>query len=76
VYAVQQGPNGATVARRPITLGALGERNYVVEKGLTTGDKIAVTSLQALRDGAPIKPKPAVMALEPPPKDAAPPPSL
>jgi len=76
VFAVQQGPNGAIVARRPITLGALGERNYVVEKGLASGDKIAVTSLQALRDGAPIKPKPAVMALEPPAKDAAPPPSL
>jgi RND family efflux transporter MFP subunit len=76
VFAVQQGPNGPTVARRPITLGALGERNYVVEKGLATGDVIAVSSLQALRDGAKVLPKPAVMALEPPAKDAAPPPSL
>jgi len=66
VFAVTQGPNGATVARRPLTLGALGEQNYVVEKGLAAGDVIAVSSLMALRDGAPVKPKPAVMALEPP----------
>jgi hypothetical protein len=29
----------------------------VVEKGLLAGDRIAVSSLQYLRDGAPVRPK-------------------
>ena len=57
-------------------LGALGERSYVVEKGLAAGDKIAVSSLQALRDGAMVKPKPGGMALEPVPSGSVSPPTL
>ncbi|QRO02712.1 efflux RND transporter periplasmic adaptor subunit [Archangium violaceum] len=45
------------VERRPIKLGALGELAYVVESGLKEGEQVAVTSLQALRDGAPVKVK-------------------
>lgn len=59
VFAVAE-RNGATVVeRRPVTLGALGEEAYVLEKGLAAGDRIAVSSLQALRDGAPVKVKSA-----------------
>ncbi|WNG37413.1 efflux RND transporter periplasmic adaptor subunit [Archangium violaceum] len=47
----------SVVERRPIKLGALGEMAYVVEGGLKEGDQVAVTSLQALRDGAPVKVK-------------------
>ena len=53
----QRKPGGLVVVRRPITLGSLSGQSYVVEKGLTAGDRIAVSSLQTLRDGAPIKPK-------------------
>ena len=50
--------DGKTVVmRRPITLGALGEMAYVVEGGLKEGDRVAVSSLQALRDGMPVKVK-------------------
>jgi len=45
------------VVRRPVTLGTLGQQSYVVERGLAAGDRIATSSLQALRDGAPIKPR-------------------
>jgi RND family efflux transporter MFP subunit len=55
VFAVSQRNGGTTVERRPVTLGPLGEEAYVVDKGLAAGDRIAVSSLQALRDGAPIK---------------------
>ncbi|WIG98530.1 efflux RND transporter periplasmic adaptor subunit [Myxococcus sp. SDU36] len=52
--------DGKTVVeRRPITLGALGELAYVVERGLQPGDQVAVSSLQALRDGMAVKPKQA-----------------
>jgi RND family efflux transporter MFP subunit len=62
VFVVEDKPGGPVVSRHPITLGVLGEQSYVVEKGLTAGDKIAVSSLQALRDGAPVKPKPMTTA--------------
>ncbi|WP_163868770.1 efflux RND transporter periplasmic adaptor subunit [Myxococcus eversor] len=44
----------AVVARRPITLGPLGDRTYVVEGGLKAGDRVAVSAIQALRDGMPV----------------------
>jgi RND family efflux transporter MFP subunit len=47
------------VERRPVQLGALGEMAYVVEGGLKEGDQVAVSSLQALRHGAPVKVKSA-----------------
>lgn len=57
VYKVEDRPSGPAVARHPITLGMLGDQRYVVEKGLAAGDRIAISSLQALRDGTPIKSK-------------------
>ncbi|HYO72063.1 MAG TPA: efflux RND transporter periplasmic adaptor subunit [Archangium sp.] len=52
--------DGQTVVeRRPVKLGALGEMAYVVEGGLKEGEQVAVTSLQALRHGAPVKVKPS-----------------
>ncbi|MCP3098135.1 efflux RND transporter periplasmic adaptor subunit [Myxococcus sp. K15C18031901] len=52
----------AQVQRQPVTLGALGDRTYVVEQGLSPGDKVAVSSLHALRDGTPVKVKAAPYA--------------
>ncbi len=65
VFVVKNGANGLIVTRRPVTLGPLGEQNYVVESGLSEGDQIAVSSLQALRDGARVKPKPPSTASRP-----------
>ena len=58
VFAVSEKDGKTVVARKPVTLGPLGETDFVVEAGLGEGDRIAVSSLQALRDGAPIKPRP------------------
>jgi RND family efflux transporter MFP subunit len=54
-FVVTDKDGGLVVTRRPIRLGTLGERAYVVEDGLAPGDRIAVSSLQMLRDGAPVK---------------------
>jgi RND family efflux transporter MFP subunit len=62
VYAVEQKGTGTVVTRRPIGLGLHSDQSYVVEKGLAPGDRIAVSSLQYLRDGAPVKPRPAASA--------------
>ncbi len=65
VFVVQNGPSGMVVTRKPVMLGPLGEQNYVVESGLAPGDQIATSSLQALRDGARVKPKPAPTVSQP-----------
>ncbi len=57
VFAVVEKDGKTQVERRPLRLGALGEQAYVVESGLTAGDRIALSSLQMLRDGAAIVPK-------------------
>ncbi|HEY1087123.1 MAG TPA: efflux RND transporter periplasmic adaptor subunit [Archangium sp.] len=57
VFAVSEKDGQPIVARKPVTLGALGESSFVVEAGLSDGERIAVSSLQALRDGAAIKPR-------------------
>ncbi len=54
------------VERRPVQLGALGEMAYVVESGLKEGERVAVTSLQALRHGAPVKVKSTRAAMSTP----------
>lgn len=57
---------GQTVVnRRPIQLGTLGAMAYVVEEGLEPGERVAVSSLQALRDGSPVKVKEAAAPVPP-----------
>lgn len=61
-FAVEEKEGKTVVERRPIVLGALGPASYVVEQGIGEGDRIAVSSIQALRDGAPIIPKGPIAA--------------
>ena len=53
------------VERRPVQLGTLGAMAYVVEGGLKTGDRVAVSSLQTLRDGAAVKVRQSAPATAP-----------
>lgn len=67
VFGVVEKDGKTVVNRKPVTLGPLGAQAYVVEAGLVAGDRIAVSSLQALRDGAAIRAKaPAPPAVPPP----------
>ena len=52
VFVVATKDGKPVVERRMIQLGALGPRGFVVEHGLAAGDQVAVSSIQALRDGA------------------------
>lgn len=65
VYAVTTRDGKQVVERRQVQLGALGRDGFVVEQGLAPGDKIAVSSIQTLRDGA-------AVTIKPPKTDAAP----
>ncbi len=54
-----QGDAGTPVAqRRPVKLGELEGNYYELLDGLDAGTQVVVGSLQALRDGQPIQPKP------------------
>ncbi len=70
VFVVVEREGKQVVERRLVQLGALGPRGYVVERGLAAGDRIAVSSIQMLRDGAPVVVKPAA-APPPAPTKAA-----
>ncbi|HEX8702831.1 MAG TPA: efflux RND transporter periplasmic adaptor subunit [Myxococcaceae bacterium] len=61
-FVVQKKGEQQVVERRPVKLGALGEKAYVVESGLNPGDQVAVSSLQALRDGVAVTPKQTAQA--------------
>lgn len=58
-FKVHEKDGKTAVAKTPITLGPLGATSYVVEKGLSEGDQVVTSSLQALRDGMTIKVKPS-----------------
>lgn len=55
VLVVVEKQGKTVVERRPVKLGELGEDNFLLEKGLAAGDRIATSSLQQLRDGAAVK---------------------
>ena len=61
--AVQIGEGGATVfvvgpkgmaTSRDVTLGPLSGTSWIIESGLRPGDKVIVSNLQKVRDGAPV----------------------
>ncbi|WP_043431386.1 efflux RND transporter periplasmic adaptor subunit [Cystobacter fuscus] len=57
---VAEGDGGMSVAQRtPVKLGQLQDNHYEVLGGLKQGTPVIIGSLQAIRDGQPIEPKPA-----------------
>ena len=57
-FVAEPGPQGGFVARqRPIVVGELLGNDYVVRTGLKAGDKVIVSGIQKIGDGAPVKPE-------------------
>jgi multidrug efflux pump subunit AcrA (membrane-fusion protein) len=55
VYVVEEGEGGTSVARqRAVELGELVGNDYIVESGLKPGEKLIVSGIQKVRDGAPV----------------------
>ena len=55
-YVVESGEGGATVARqRAVEPGAVIGNDYVVKSGLKQGEKLIVSGVQKIRDGAPVQ---------------------
>jgi RND family efflux transporter MFP subunit len=54
-FVAEAGENGATVARqRGVRLGAVVGNAYVVESGLKVGERLIVSGIQKIVDGAPV----------------------
>jgi len=70
-FVAESGEGGATVARqRQLDLGAVVGNDYVVRSGLKAGDKLIVSGIQKIGDGAPVTvtaPAPAAAAASPSP---------
>ena len=56
VYVATQDDKGTVAKQRAVTLGDSVGNDYVVDAGLKPGDKVIVSSIQFLIDGAPVKP--------------------
>jgi membrane fusion protein, multidrug efflux system len=56
LFVVRRGEKGGEVVqRRPVSLGMLSGNRWTVSSGVQAGERVAVTGLQALRDGQPVK---------------------
>jgi multidrug efflux pump subunit AcrA (membrane-fusion protein) len=54
-YVAEPGDAGATVARqRAVEPGAIVGNDYVIKSGLKAGEKLIVSGVQKIRDGAPV----------------------
>jgi multidrug efflux pump subunit AcrA (membrane-fusion protein) len=61
-FTVVQGDGGVVAQRQPVTLGQVQGNAYELLGGLDAGTQVAVSSVQLLRDGQPVEPKPAAQS--------------
>jgi multidrug efflux pump subunit AcrA (membrane-fusion protein) len=54
-FVAEQGPNGLVARQRPIVVGEIRGNDYIVTSGLKPGEKLIVSGIQKLADGAPVK---------------------
>jgi RND family efflux transporter MFP subunit len=56
VYVAAQDEHGTVAKQRAVTLGDTVGNDYAVNGGLKAGDKVIISGIQFLTDGAPVKP--------------------
>lgn len=56
-FVVDQGEKGPIARQRPIEVGEVIGNDYVVQSGLKAGDRLIVSGIQKIGDGAPVKPE-------------------
>ncbi len=54
-FVAEPGPNGLVARQRPVQIGELIGNDYVVTGGVNAGDKVVVSGIQKIGDGAPVK---------------------
>jgi len=58
-FVVEDGESGPLARQRTIRLGPIVGNDYIVLDGLAEGDRLIVSGVQKIRDGAPVAPKAA-----------------
>jgi RND family efflux transporter MFP subunit len=56
-FVAEDGPNGLVARQRPLQVGDVKGNDYIVKSGLKPGDKLIVSGVQKIADGAPVKPE-------------------
>jgi RND family efflux transporter MFP subunit len=56
IFVAEQAQQGFIARQRPITVGELIGENYIVRSGVKEGERVIVSNIQKLGDGAPVKP--------------------
>lgn len=56
VFVAEPAQQGFVARQKPITVGAIVGDDYVVRDGLKNGDRVIVSNVQKIGDGAPVKP--------------------
>src|SRR3954470_3275871 len=54
-FIAEQTPNGLVAKQHPLQVGDVKGNDYIVKSGLKAGDKLIVTGIQKIADGAPVK---------------------
>jgi RND family efflux transporter MFP subunit len=54
--AGKQGEQGYVARQKPVTVGEVVGEDYVVQTGLKAGERVIVSNIQKIGDGAPVKP--------------------
>jgi RND family efflux transporter MFP subunit len=56
VFVAEQGQQGVVARQKPVRVGEVSGESYVVLSGLMAGERVIVSNVQKLGDGAPVKP--------------------
>jgi RND family efflux transporter MFP subunit len=56
VFVAEQSDKGVVARQKPITIGAVSGDDYVIRSGLMAGERVIVSNVQKIGDGAPVKP--------------------
>lgn len=56
VFVAESGPKGTVARQKPVTVGEVVGDDYVVQEGLKAGERVIVSNIQKIGDGAPVKP--------------------
>jgi multidrug efflux pump subunit AcrA (membrane-fusion protein) len=56
IYVAEQAAQGFVARQKPIAVGDLIGDSYVVRSGVKEGERVIVSNIQKIADGAPVKP--------------------
>jgi hypothetical protein len=56
VFVAEPAEQGFVARQKPVTLGTVVGDEYTVQRGLQAGDRVIVSNIQKIGDGAPVKP--------------------